>query len=172
MNARRGCSDVEREALIGQDLFLDDLWLQAVRAWWRCDCSLLGTRKTFKARLWKEQLTLDAHDILLLLLVTLRLRLLNAQSINVFEHARLKVHRFDLRGQEREPCGQEALNDQTAHEGKNAKEEMRCKSQAARKDRDLNCQLSSLMGARFCSRLTVSSLLPSSLPDKQTCSDV
>ena len=120
----------------------------------------------------EEQLTLDTHDILLLLLVMLRLRLLNAQSVNVFEHARLEVHRFDLRGQEHEPCDQEALDDQTANESNNTEEEMRCKSQAARKDRDLNCQPSSLMGAGFCSRLTVSSLLPSSLPDEPTCSDV
>jgi hypothetical protein len=44
----------------------------------------------------------------------------------MFEQARLEVHGLDLCGQEREPCEQQALNDQAAHEGKNTEEEMRC----------------------------------------------
>jgi hypothetical protein len=92
----------------------------------------------------KEQLTLDANDVLSLL--ALRLRLLNAQTIHVFEHARLKVHRLDLRGQENKPCDEQALDDQAAHEGKNTEEKMRCEEYAARRDRGLDCQLKLING--------------------------
>jgi hypothetical protein len=73
-------------------------------------------------------LTFNTNDVFLLPVLALFLRLLNGQSVHIFEHARLKVHGLDLYVQESEPCDQQALDYQAASKRKNAEDELRCES--------------------------------------------